>query len=847
MRAETYVNARPSAGRRCVAALCVVLFLAARAWAGSAPVLSLELANSCPGDANGAGPGDLITVELHMRDVTEPVGGFQAFLAYDVALLHFRADLSAYTMTPFPLHAQPMASVESGPGEMDLDGAIMFGALPVSGDHKLADLVFEVQPGADCQSTDVVFRLNPPFVSELSLEGVPVPTSLSDSPVFTLDDTPPVLTTGSIDACYPTALAAETAALAATTALDNCTPTIDLDYSALASGDPCNATITVSVADDCGNVAQFDYFTRIDNSPPTLISGPADMVVIAAPGTCEAVVTFDAPVFDDDCDVAAPAALCIPPSGSVFPAGTTAVLCAAEDECGNMAFHSFDVTVEADRNRLELEIVDPLACYAEGDVICVTLSMKCLDQPVTGFSAFLEYEADLLDFLPGASSYTLSPFPVHISNPIAAVVAGDDGMIDLDGAVFFGGSGTQADALLATLCFQVRPGAGGQIYSIGFRTPPSPTIDSELSFEGDPVPTILVEDGSPVPTPTLSLVSITERVCYQPYDVICVALRMRCMGDQFVTGFNAFVDFDADVLEFDPALSSYTMSPFPIHIGPLVADGGRITVNGSSLPLSPGTNVDALLATLCFRVRKISPGQQTAIVFGPPPTPTIGNEFSLLGVPVPAALDDALILTQSTLGLRLCADEGGLVCVYLEATCLEQPVTGFRAFLEYNNDVLEFQPVSGYEPVPFTVHDNDPIAPVIMGSSGFVDLDGALPPMTPGVIDDTVLASICFDARAGFEDVPTAVVFRAPPAPGVDSEFLVDGMPIATYVRDSVLFARPGDLNLDGQLDEGDAMVLADVLVGADPDRGRRERADLNCDGTTNGADIQPLVDLILP
>lgn len=830
-----------------LATIGLVLCHSRQAWAGPPPSLSLEIAETCPGDANGGGPGDLFTVELYMRDVTTPVSGFQAFVAYDDALLDFRADLSTYTLAPFPLHALPMAGVESVSGELNLDGAITFGGSSVTGDAKLADLVFQVQPGADCMQTDVVFRLNPPFLSELSLDGSPLATALSNAPTITLDHSPPVLTTGAIAACYPTAADAELAALAATTAVDNCTTTGDLTFSAAAGGDPCAAEITVGAADACGNSAEFDYATRIDSTPPMLISGPTDMVVQAAPGSCEAIVTFDDPVFEDNCDASPPSAACTPPSGSVFPAGTTQVICTAEDECGNLAIHAFDVTVEAVRNRLEWEIVDPQSCYAAGDVVCVTLTMKCLDQPVTGFNAFLEYEADLLDFLPGASSYTMSPFPVHISNPLTAVVAGDAGKVDLDGAVFFGGAGTQADAVLATLCFEVRPAGGGQILAFEFRPPPSPTIGNELSFEGVPVPTALANDVSPAPTPTLSLVSTTQRECYEAHDIICVELRMRCMGHQFVTGFNAFVDFDIDVLKFEPSLSAYTFSPFPIHISPLLADGGRIRVDGSSLPLSPGTNLDALLATLCFRVKKFSPGQTTVVAFGPPPTPTIGNEFSLLGNPVPAALEDASILTQSTLGLRLCPDEGGLICLYLEATCLDQPITGYRAFIEYNNDVLEFQPVGGYEPAPFTVHVNDPITPVIMGSSGWIDLDGALPPMTPGVMDDSILASVCFEPRAGFEDVASAIVFRPPPAPGVDSEFLVEGVPIATYLRDSILFARVGDLNLDGLLDLVDVAIMADVLVGIDTDQGRRQRADVNCDGITNGLDIQPFVDLFLP
>jgi T5SS/PEP-CTERM-associated repeat protein len=55
------------------------------------------------------------------------------------------------------------------------------------------------------------------------------------------------------------------------------------------------------------------------------------------------VVTFD-PVATDTCDPD-PTVLCVPPSGSTFPVGTTTVTCTVQDNAGNVAFCNFDVTV----------------------------------------------------------------------------------------------------------------------------------------------------------------------------------------------------------------------------------------------------------------------------------------------------------------------------------------------------------------------------------------------------------------------------------------------------------------------------------------------------------------------
>ncbi len=55
-----------------------------------------------------------------------------------------------------------------------------------------------------------------------------------------------------------------------------------------------------------------------------------------------------------------------------------------------------------------------------------------------------------------------------------------------------------------------------------------------------------------------------------------------------------------------------------------------------------------------------------------------------------------------------------------------------------------------------------------------------------------------------------------------------------------------GDFNGDFDVTTADISAFAQVLTGADTHPARRDAADVNCDGSANGNDIQPFVDAIL-
>jgi hypothetical protein len=96
----------------------------------------------------------------------------------------------------------------------------------------------------------------------------------------------------------------------------SCTNGIDL---------PCSFTITV-----------FDF------SAPT-ITCPETIIINAQTGQQGVVVNYAQPIANDNCSVAS--VNCQPPTGAVFPVGTTNVQCVARDNTGNEGFCLFIISV----------------------------------------------------------------------------------------------------------------------------------------------------------------------------------------------------------------------------------------------------------------------------------------------------------------------------------------------------------------------------------------------------------------------------------------------------------------------------------------------------------------------
>jgi HYR domain-containing protein len=102
-------------------------------------------------------------------------------------------------------------------------------------------------------------------------------------------------------------------------------------------------TTTVTCTSTAGPSCTFTV--KVNDTQPPTITCPANIFVAAA-ATCPPAngrtVTF-APTVSDNCPGVT--FICTPPSGSIFPVGTTTVNCTATDASGNTASCSFTVTV----------------------------------------------------------------------------------------------------------------------------------------------------------------------------------------------------------------------------------------------------------------------------------------------------------------------------------------------------------------------------------------------------------------------------------------------------------------------------------------------------------------------
>ena len=107
---------------------------------------------------------------------------------------------------------------------------------------------------------------------------------------------------------------------------------------------PAGVTTVNCIASNINGTASCSFTVTVNESVPPDITCPADVFVTALPGEGSAVVEFSDPEATDACgDVTV---VCDPVSGSVFPIGTSTVVCTATDSSGNTNICSFTVTVE---------------------------------------------------------------------------------------------------------------------------------------------------------------------------------------------------------------------------------------------------------------------------------------------------------------------------------------------------------------------------------------------------------------------------------------------------------------------------------------------------------------------
>jgi uncharacterized repeat protein (TIGR01451 family) len=175
----------------------------------------------------------------------------------------------------------------------------------------------------------------------------------SDDVIFTVNDTtapqitcPSNITTGNDPGqCFATVNPGTA------TATDNCdsTPTI---VGTRSDNQPLNAsypkgttTIHWTATDDAGNSSSCNQTVTVNDTENPTISCPSNITKNNDPGVCGAVVTYTAPVGQDNCPGATTAQTAGLPSGSTFPVGTTTNTFEVTDSSGNKTSCSFTVTV----------------------------------------------------------------------------------------------------------------------------------------------------------------------------------------------------------------------------------------------------------------------------------------------------------------------------------------------------------------------------------------------------------------------------------------------------------------------------------------------------------------------
>jgi hypothetical protein len=123
-------------------------------------------------------PNEPVTLSLSMSDLTKPVVGYQAFLAFDPTALTFQ---SGTYQLPLPFGMPLLYPIAATPGgEIDVAAGIFPGQPPTMSPSELVVLHFVA--GAPEGRTNVVFRAHSPPTEFIGADDLPVIAFLRDSP-----------------------------------------------------------------------------------------------------------------------------------------------------------------------------------------------------------------------------------------------------------------------------------------------------------------------------------------------------------------------------------------------------------------------------------------------------------------------------------------------------------------------------------------------------------------------------------------------------------------------------------------------------------------------------------------
>ena len=261
-----------------------------------------------------------------------------------------QADVFVVAYAPGSGNRPPTAN--AGPDQvLECRGALTVATLDGSGstDPDGGALSFTWREGATILGTGSPLTVGLPVgVHTLTLTVTdPGGLTATDTVAVTIrDTTPPVVTCPAnltVDTAPGQCFANVSPEMA--TALDACDgalPVTAARSDSLPLGDPYPVgvtTITWSATDRSGNRGTCPQTVTVADREPPMVTCPANVAVTGAGPTA---VSYNATAADNCPGVKL---TCLPPSGAVFPLGTTTVTCTARDASGNQASCTFTVTV----------------------------------------------------------------------------------------------------------------------------------------------------------------------------------------------------------------------------------------------------------------------------------------------------------------------------------------------------------------------------------------------------------------------------------------------------------------------------------------------------------------------
>ncbi len=128
--------------------------------------------------------------------------------------------------------------------------------------------------------------------------------------------------------------------------------------------------VTYTATDASGNTSTCSFTVHVQDDQAPSITCPQNIVVNLGPGACDAIVEFDDPVVEDNCDVTISNLDQLGlASGDPFPIGVNTIIYQVEDIGGNVATCSFDVTI--------IEFADVAENVTCNDGINISLDENC--------------------------------------------------------------------------------------------------------------------------------------------------------------------------------------------------------------------------------------------------------------------------------------------------------------------------------------------------------------------------------------------------------------------------------------------------------------------------------------